>query len=265
MSDKIFFQWIVKRAFTLGLGLTLIACEFTADGTDHIGFGSIPQVINKNNRATSAWIYLDSDATTYVGYDQEHIIGTFSDNAGYGLGITNGRKLQYYQKGLTGPGIWESDTDSIPLTTWTHILVYRNSDVSTTNPPLIFIDGVSVTVTETNTQNGAVQDETGTEVQIGNIKTATLSYVRPFDGKIKDARIYDIDKASATATELAAALYAEGAAGTGNYQGMVFQAFACRTENLTAYIDLTLTDEKVLDAYNGYIGTPNGSPVVRTI
>ena len=127
------------------------------------------------------------------------------------------------------------------------------------------MDGVSQAITESLTPTGTSFSKTGVPLIIGNIKTATQDYAYSIDGKIKDARVYHMDKTTTGHAALAAALYAEGAAGTGNFEGMVFQAFACRTEKLTAYTDLTLTTEKVLDAYNGYTGTPNGSPVVRTI
>ena len=118
---------------------------------------------------------------------------------------------------------------------------------------------------EAQAPSGAAKSEVGTPLIIGNWETATEDYSKAFDGKIKDARIYDMSKTSTSAADLAAALYAEGAGGTGNFDGMVFQAFAVRTLELSTFEDLTLTDEKLLDAYNGYIGTPNGSPVVRLI
>jgi len=73
-----------------------------------------------------------------------------------------------------------------------------------------------------------------------------------------------MDQQTLTPAALAAAISAEGAGGDDYYAGMVFQAFAVRTLDLTTYTNLTLTTStKLLDAHLGYVGTPNGSPISR--
>lgn len=264
-AGVLFFDWSLKEALTIYKGLSFIGCEFTADGQDIIDFGVLKQVNNVLYRAYSVWIYLDTDAAVYVGYNQEHIMGAFSDFAGCGLGITNGRKVQYYQKGTAAPGIWNTPSNSVPLTTWTHILAVRDAS-NPANAPTIYINGVSQTLTNTNAQSGATQDESGCRTQIGNINTVTITRHRPFDGKIKDARIYNMNNATDTAAALAAGITAEGAGGTGFLDGVVFQAFGVRDADYANYENLVLTsDDKLLDVYGGFVGNPQGVPVARYI
>jgi len=262
------FGWTLKEAYTTELGLTLMACEFAGGAaTDGMNFGYLPLVSDDNatNRIFSAWIYMDSVPTTH----DYMIIAPYSDAGGqyfYVATHATQRLLSFYStRYATTPGNWKCDADAFDLTTWTHVLVHHNL-ASVTNDPVIYINGVSQALTETSTPAGALRSEVGVNTVIGNLNTASMAYTKAFDGKIKDARIYNADNISGTVADLAAAITAEGAGGTAQTTGMVFQAFAVRTGDVTAYTDLTLTDEKkMLETYLGMVGTANGSPVARTI
>jgi hypothetical protein len=141
-------------------------------------------------------------------------------------------------------------------------MVYQDL-TSVSTDPLIYVGGTLQTLTEDVTPSGALKTEVGVNLLIGNIKTPTYNYNRAFDGKIKDVRVYDAT--SLTPATVASGIAGEGAGGTGYTTGMLFQAFAVRTRDVTAYTDLTLTDEdKLLETYLGYVGTANASPISRT-
>ena len=256
------YTWIVKQAFTLALGLSLVACEFAGGAaTDAIDYGYLPIVSGDavTHRVFSAWVYLDAAQAS-------KIFSPFTDDNGLIVyAVTDGTNsaLALYSKRFAVVGSWQC-SNALPLAEWAHILVdYDHS--STSNDPAFYYNGVLKSSGEAQAPSGAAKSEVGTPLIIGNWKTATQDYDSAFDGKIKDARIYDMGKTSTSAAALAAALYAEGAGGTGNFEGMVFQAFAVRTAELSTFEDMTLTDEKLLESYNGCVGTPNGSPVVRLI
>ena len=248
--------WLLRQFFSLASGLSLIGCEFTGASTDSIDFGSIPAISNtRKARSFSAWIYLDADPPGNSNF----IISNFTDSAGFSMSVHATRLLQYYQKGETGTGIWNTAGSSIPTTTWTNVIVTINSHI-VTNAPIVYIDGVSQALTQTSVQVGATVSEEGANFAIGNVKTVTLDYNHPFDGKITDVRVYD---RILNATE-AAQIHTEGIGGTGVMGGMVFQGPCVRTKELTDYTDLTLTSAtKLLDVVRGYVGTPNGAPISR--
>ncbi len=257
----IMFKWIVRQFWSLSLGLEALAVEFAEGGEGMINFGVIPHVNNKLLRTLSARIFLDTDASSYVGYDQEHIMGPFSDFAGCGIGISNGRKLRHYQKGSSGPGIWETPTNSVSLGAWVHVVSTRDAS-DPANAPVMYINAVSQSLTLVFSQSGATQDESSCDFVVGNIDTVTLDFLRPFDGKIKDVRVYD----RILSAEEVTTLYNSGVQNNSLVtDGLVFQAFAVRTKDLSLYTNQTLTEAlKVLDNVFGMVGTPHGGPVGRT-
>jgi hypothetical protein len=98
---------------------------------------------------------------------------------------------------------------------------------------------------------------------IGNIKTITEDYNRPFDGQIKDVRVYHHILTSEEVVELYNG-------GTQDYSqvtdGMVFQGIAINSD----LGDASSLDgqeipsgNKYFDNVNRYVGEPNGSPLIR--
>ncbi len=242
---NIMYSWILKRAFLLAAGLTLMACDFN-DGvsTDAVDFGVIPVINNLTTKSMSAWVYIDASADAGV-------VAQF-DGVAVGIGqVSKYAFLQQYYS--TTFGGWTTANNTITIGAWHHIVWTQSG----TSDPIIYIDGVSMAITETSTPAGDI-------VYDNNYLRSGNSYlmVNPLHGKIKDLRIYNRILSAAEAD----AIFDEGAGGTGNTSGMVFQAFAVRTDEVTAYTDLTLTAEtKLLDAYLGTVGTPTGSPISRTI
>lgn len=260
------FSWIVKQHYSLASGLSLMACEFAASTQDALNYGYLPLISGDNNthRAFSAWIYLDSVSAT----KNRMIMGAHSDDSGQVFFVDNlaaNRVLGFYSTRFTNPGRWENTANQFNTGTWVHVFVSHNlSFVS--NDPVMYVNGVLQSLTETNTPSGTLKSEVGNGFVIGNWKTATQDYSEPFDGQIKDARVYNMNNTTRTVGELAIALHSEGAGGTGCYDGMVFQGPAVRTAELANYTDLTLTeDTKMLDAYLGYVGTPIDAPIARAI
>jgi len=254
----IMYTWIVKQALTLGLGLSLMAVEFGGHSTtDAINFGYIPHLANLTQRSVSVWIYLDSDSPT--GF-----YGIACWGVNYLTMIKPDRRAQVYNVHPGGGGvygIWLSPVNSVPLTAWTHI-VFTHDLSTATNDPIIYINGASQTLTESSTPAGAVGSETGDEFVIGNAHYAGNEYGSALDGKLKDVRVYDRILSAAEVT----ALYNSGTPdATLVRTGMDFQAFAVRTQDVSAYTNLTLTAaDKLMDAVHYAIGTPHGNPVART-
>lgn len=250
----------LQQAWTMTKGLTRVACEF-ASGSDMINFGYIPIVSADEHtyRAFSAWIYLDAVTAS----NDQVIIGTKSNAPGVSFYVDNHATnvlLSFDSTRFVTGGKWSCPANPFSVGGWVHVLAaYNNSSAS--NDPQIFVNGVSQTITENTTPSGAAVSEEGSELVIGNSKLADSCW----NGKLKDIREYDVDQSIHSPQALATGLYNEGAGGNGYYSGMKFSAFCVRTSELTAFTDLTLTTEKLIEGYKGYVGTPSGSPIVRAV
>jgi hypothetical protein len=255
----IMFTWNVKNICSLLLGFSQIAVEFAGgSATDGVNYGYVPHLSNLRQRTISAWIYMDTDVpdTTYYGL--------VSYGVNYLFSVKQNRKLQIYQVHTGGGavfGIWQTPTNSLPLSAWTHVLVTHDTSSDVSADPIVYINGTSQTLNESSTPAGTIGDETGLEFVLGNVHSQNNDFSEAFDGKIKDVRIYNRVLSAGEVTTL----YNGGTpSATLVTDGMVFQAFCVRTKDLAAFVDDTLTASmKLLDNVHRVVGTPHGAPVGR--
>ena len=250
-------RWDVKEHITVGSGITLMACEFSPAGTvDALQYGVIPEADNLTQRTLSAWVYAHTSGT--VGSDGKYILGARGGNvSGYDVVLVGGTCLGF-QSVYNTPALWLSPANSMPLNNWTHVAVTRNTTTSGTVAPLIYIGGTAQVVTESIAPGTAVPDETGWQYIIGNVHSIGYEYNRPFDGLIKDARIYNRVLSEAEVQSLAAA-------GTVT-SGMLFQAPAVYDVDVATFTDKTLAEtDKVIEGVVQRVGTPHGTPITRAI
>jgi len=258
-GNIIMVTWITKVVLSLLVGLSPIAGEF-AGGTavDAIDFGYQPKATNLSEISVSAWIYQDTDPAINVNYA---VLGMNTDYGGWYLATQQNKNVVFYQKGTPGNnGKWSSPDNAFSLSSWTHILITRVNS-GPTSQPIIYVNGSAVTVTEDIAQIGSNPTEISAKIVVGNANTKFLVYTWPFDGKIYDPRIYNRILSSAEATTL----YNSGTPDeTLVTSGLVFQGMNVRTDNLTDYVDQTLTSaDKVRDNIYGAVGTPHGAPIGR--
>jgi hypothetical protein len=251
-------KWIVAVALSLltDCGLSPLAVEFAGGAaTDAITFNT-PRVNNLSQRTYTAWIYLDAAPAASI-----LVMGNSGDLAGAALYVTTDRKLQYYEKTKTGStlytGIWQTPLNSVPTGAWTLVTATRDA-VDLPDEPTVYINGTLQTLTNTSASGDELRNETNTPLLIGNVHS---TFDRAFDGKIKDARVYNLILSSTEVT----ALYNSGTPDMSLVtDGLVFQAFAVRDEDLAAYTDATLTSTMLLrENVFGAVGEPHGSPIGR--
>jgi len=190
-------------------------------------------------------------------------LGASEYGSGYRISAYTGRKIEFMQAhtgASSADGIWRTPVNSVPLATWTHVLITHNITTPTT-APIIYIDGVSQTLTTVQTPVGSVSAEDGNALVIGNNSSTVYSYNSAFDGKIYDPRIYNDIKTSGNATTLYNAGTPDETLVT---TGLVFQGFNVLTGDLISYTNITLTSAlKVRDNAHRAVGTPNGTPIGR--
>src|SRR5690606_12845656 len=139
--------WIVKVIRTLLKGLTMIAVEFAGEpSTDAIDFGYLPHLADRPLRTMTAWVRRVDVAATA---ESDRIIGYFSDDAAFSLSWDDNNErilfIQKYSGGGGGQGIWGSPIGSVPADTFS--LVGVEKDLSSDNPPVLYVDGVTQTLT----------------------------------------------------------------------------------------------------------------------
>jgi len=252
------FTWLLQRQRKIDDGYTAMALEGLGDvAGDGIDFGYLPQVSSLSERSFVFSVFL-------TDLDQSYTIGAiFSDEAGVAVSITNNGEVYCYQKGATGPGIWTTANGIITAGAWFKVVITRDSS-DPANAPIMYVDGVSKTVTEDNPQVGATVAEDNCRMMLINVKTVTLDWPRNFDGIVKNFGIYN--RILAASEILAPTEPTPFDLGVSSTDGLVFLAPAILDEQVATYTDATLTAvDKVLDAVYGAVGTPHGSPIIRAI
>lgn len=92
--------------------------------------------------------------------------------------------VELFHQRATTDGRW---IVTVNLNTW-YILTITYDDDSTANDPIFYVNGVSASVTETATPNGAVVSDSGVPFGIGNRAADTG---RSFDGDIDYVALYN--------------------------------------------------------------------------
>jgi hypothetical protein len=255
-GGNIWTTWGVKEAPSLQGGLTSIAMEFVRTNRDGVDFGPLLRVSHSSvtERTFAAWINVNTTSG-----DIKTIIAPHADTGGVWM-YAAGEALGFYSNRYNvSPGNWQSTTTFISASTWFHVVVsYDHSNVN--NDPTLYINGIPQTLNETDTPAGTLNNEVATHVVIGNIKTLTEDYSEGFDGKIFDARIYDRIITDAEAL----ALYNGGDPDPSLVtDGLIFQAFAVRTDEVADYVDVQLNNtdrvfENIYKSVGKIISAPTG-------
>ncbi|MGB3072734.1 MAG: LamG domain-containing protein, partial [Candidatus Moraniibacteriota bacterium] len=154
------------------------------DGVNQsVNMGTGAAFDNLNTKTVSAWIK-PSGLTAYRGIMGR---GTWAfqicSNDATDCNGTTGRIVYYHEFSGT-EGKWILGANSVTANQWAHVVVTYDR-TSTANDPVIYVNGVSQSVTELSAPTGTANDETGTSLQIGYDGYAYAM------GAIDDVRIYN--------------------------------------------------------------------------
>ena len=255
------FSWIVKGMLSLLLGLSLISCEFDSGTTDAVNYGYLPDVFSDESGD-----YISISANIYMTVlpqpaNPAYYIVSFGANEG-GLQLfvysdPDEDHIGFYHNLFdVAPGTWKTTAACVAVDGWYNVVMTLDMS-DDTHDPIIYVEGANEPLTEVVTPDGAAFSRIGNLMVVGNLKNSAYDYNRPFDGLIKDVRVYNVILTQAEATSLAA--------GGNVTRGMVFQGPCVRTSELADFEDLTLTTEKLIDNMYGQVGTPNNSVITRLI
>ena len=179
------------------------------DGTDdYIDCGNILDGASGGNDSAvsyTSWMLLDSYSNNNNAYGTAWMgkCNTVS-NGGYVLGNVQGViALVRFPNNSTGAQYLEtkSSVAEIPLSTWKHVAV-TYSGCETTGCTVIYIDGVVVSITETNSSYGIGMGTNTDALKIGTT-LSSMTFKRMMNGKIDDLRVYNRVITQAEITHLA--------------------------------------------------------------
>jgi hypothetical protein len=254
-------KWILIAALSLQMscGLSPLTIEFRGGAfEDVINYGTLEYTGGLSAQSYSFWVYID----TFPGAaDLDIIYYRYLYPTAVSISLYNSRMRMAYEFTTTA-GVWESNANPFGVGAWHHIVVSYNSN-GTTNDPIFYVDGSSITVNELQAPVGTAKILSGAITYIGNvINTTTGLFTYGLDGKIFDPRVYNRILSAAEVTTL----YNGGTPDeTLVTSGLVFQGFNVKTNELASYTDQTLTSAlKIRDNAYGAIGTPAGSPIGRS-
>ena len=215
------------------------------DGADDKVAVGTPSALNNiftGGGTLSAWINPKSDGQNNAGqaFDKsKYAFQVISESSG-------NVKVQFAVTLSGGAARWETPL-SVPLNTWTHILVTYDSDNPTTDP-IIYLNGSAVTLTETISPSGTHVSDASSNLILGNRNDG----VTTFDGLLNDLAIWD---SALTANEVTA-LYNSGlpllpTTDSGNYASSDDLVGYWRNDGVTTWTDRST---------NSNNGTVSGSP-----
>ncbi len=176
------------RLFRISKIIVLLSlfCSVTWGGVDFDGIDDVISFtsVNQTIITVSAWIFRetagDSVAPRCIDFPG-YLWFTLSDGGG-----TNNDNIGFQSLRSGDMGDWRSPNDSIlPDNAWHHIAVTYDG-TATTNDPKIYIDGVSVTVTQLGGDPSGAQTSNAGTAYIGNNAGGTRSH----DGQFTEIAIW---------------------------------------------------------------------------
>lgn len=113
----------------------------------------------------SVWVYPTSWGENGFGRIVDKSNATSGSGNGWALLLDDGNVR--FQQGFSGnAGAWDTNS-TISLNTWTHIVVTYNSS-SSSNDPVIYINGSAASLTELSRPSGSAKSDAGIAMTVGN-------------------------------------------------------------------------------------------------
>jgi hypothetical protein len=144
------------------------------------------RVLQYTQVTMAAWVYVRAlPAIASIILWQEYATGS---GRGESFGVFSTGKVDYLRarNSNVNPGEWET-TNAVIAAGGTYLIGLSIDNSSVSNDPSIYVNGVSVGVTETATPFGSLDTLTKTH-RIGNVQSGTSL---PFDGVIGQVMVWD--------------------------------------------------------------------------
>ena len=240
-------------------GLEPVTVEVTGGSDGVVNLGYLPHLDSTQLQqgTFSAWVYIENPSTSSFFYPIRNMSGS-GGGAGYYLNIAGSgnvdRILQFGDtQQLTTPNTFNSGND-VPRDQWA--LVTVTYDFNTGSTPVMYVNAVSKTVTQTSTMAGGVTGATPKAFKVCD----AISLVSGSDAKAFDIRIYN---RILTASEVTTLYNAGTPDHTLVTDGLVFQGLSTYTDRPIAAGTVLASTDRLVENIIRAVGVPNGSPTIR--
>jgi hypothetical protein len=225
--------------------------DFTDTINQGVSWGALSPLQGMASRTLLAWVNFDAYSGAHNQIIAYPLYGTGSNEYWDFFYQRINTEITTGVAWSTSAGFWGTPR---PATGgWHHVgVTYNNS--STSNDPLMYMDGASATVTERQTPSGTYVNGTTTITTTG-ARTSGTEY--PIDGKLGSLCIYN---RILSASEIAEAYASRLAIPT--WRGLVFAPQLHQRGEVGEGGTLTAS-HTIADAVSGALGTPSGSPLFR--
>lgn len=176
-----------------------MAYDFGGTGSDDAIITNL--TTHNDQRSYSIWTYREGDGEGSLGRIFDKRENTASIEFCFVFGSDNSYS---FKRGFSGvDGEW---TIAEPVVDeWHHLLITYDS-TSTSNNPVMYLDGVSQTITEVAAPTGTA-DTNSVAFLIGNRKVATDVFNRTWDGRLCEWAVWDRILTAAEATSIGASKF----------------------------------------------------------
>lgn len=190
-----------------------MSLSMVAASSQYVNFGAPAGLDDITPVTRMAWVNLTSYGGGGFGriFDKTHNIFFVCNTAPGNLA-----SLGYIQDASGGQGFWCTPTNSLLTAGWHHVAVTYNP-ASPGTAPVMYIDGVSQTITTVTAASGTRTSDVTFTLFMGNWSSGVG---REFDGLMEDARIYG---RILTANEILSIYTAKGRDG-GSLDNLVLRA-----------------------------------------
>ena len=159
---------------------------FNFDGSnDYVNIGTPASLTNIAVKTISAWIY----PTNLSGTGSRRVVDKEDGGEGWFFGVQSTNDSVMYLQHFSGAGSipnWTSPASSIIANQWQHIAITYDR-TSTTNDPVMYINGVSQSLSESAAPVGTADSDAPLRMGLGGGASASSM----FPGIIDDVRIYN--------------------------------------------------------------------------
>ncbi len=245
----IYYEWVLKESNSFRKGLSPLAIKYSgvSSSKNVVTFLPNPKINNLTTKSISAWVYGKTSLTDVpIASKYDHVTG-------HELYVFANGMIQYLHAFSTTFGVFRTATGVVGANAWTNIVVtYDSSNVA--NVPVIYVNGVSKTVTVFQAPVGSSLNDSNASLFVGNQNYPASLNTFNFNGCLKDIRYYN---RILTSTEVTTISGAENSYYSIT-SGLVFQLAGVRTDRYSDYLNNTITsDMKIADNIYGYRGTPS--------
>jgi hypothetical protein len=163
--------------------------EFDPASSEYIDFASPAALDNiwASGGSIAFWVYIDTLAAQ-VGLCGK-ATSTATGGDGWGVVVGTAGSISLRHAWSTNRGIWSAPAATMTTGLWYHITItYDKSGAAPGSDPLIYINGVSQSITENQTPAGTVADDAALSMALGfGYSQAVQTF---HDGQIEDFRAY---------------------------------------------------------------------------